>query len=74
MESNKQSNSVNFCFWLSIIFVILKLFGAITWPWIWVLSPIWIDILLSIVVILLVLFMAWACKVFLKILEMGNKD
>ena len=74
MESNKQSKSLGFSFLLGIVFVILKLCGAITWSWVWVLAPIWIDVLFSIVVILIVLFIAWACKIFLKILEMGNKD
>ena len=74
MESNKQSKNVWYGFLLGIVFVILKLCGAITWSWVWVLAPIWIDVLFSIVVILIVLFMAWACKTFLKILEMGNKD
>ena len=74
MESNKQSKNVWYGFLLGIVFVILKLCGAITWSWVWVLAPIWIDVLLSIIVILIVLFVAWACKTFLKILEMGNKD
>lgn len=74
MKSNKESKGMGFSFLLGIVFVILKLCGAITWSWVWVLSPIWIDVLLSIVVILIVIFIAWACKVFLKILEMDNKD
>lgn len=74
MEGNKESKSLGFSFLLGIVFIILKLCGAITWSWVWVLAPIWIDVLLSIVVILIVLFIAWSCKVFLKILEIGNKD
>ncbi|SIS12053.1 hypothetical protein SAMN05445060_2797 [Williamsia sterculiae] len=31
-----------------IVFIILKLVGVITWPWIWVLSPIWISFLIVI--------------------------
>ena len=27
---------------LTIVFVVLKLTGVITWPWVWVLSPLWI--------------------------------
>ena len=33
---------------LTIIFVVLKLVGVISWPWICVLSPIWIMALLVI--------------------------
>lgn len=31
---------------LTLIFVVLKLLGLIDWPWLWVLSPIWISVLL----------------------------
>lgn len=31
---------------LTIIFIVLKLKGIIDWLWIWVISPIWISILL----------------------------
>ena len=32
---------------LLIVFVILKLCGVITWPWVWVLSPLWISLALA---------------------------
>ena len=31
-----------------IIFLILKLTNKINWPWIWVLSPLWIGVLFAI--------------------------
>lgn len=31
---------------LLVIFIVLKLCGVITWSWLWVLSPLWIAILL----------------------------
>lgn len=34
---------LGFAFWLTIVFVALKLFGAIDWSWLWVLSPLWIG-------------------------------
>lgn len=34
---------------LGIIFVILKLCGVITWPWIWVLAPFWIGFVVAII-------------------------
>ena len=39
---------------LGVLFIGLKLTGHITWPWVWVLSPIWIPwaILLSILLII----------------------
>ena len=36
-----------------IIFLVLKIFGVITWSWLLVLMPIWIPI------ILFILFLAW---------------
>lgn len=35
--------------WLTLLFVALKLTGQINWPWLWVLSPIWISILLFLI-------------------------
>lgn len=37
---------------LTIIFVTLKLVGAINWSWWWVLSPVWIPIVLTVVVLI----------------------
>ena len=37
---------------LVILFIGLKLLGVIDWSWWWVLSPIWISIILFVVVIL----------------------
>ena len=31
---------------LAIVFITLKLTGNITWPWLWVLAPIWAPLLL----------------------------
>jgi len=42
---------------LTILFVALKLCGVIDWPWLWVVSPIWITLLfvLFIAVVIVVL-------------------
>ena len=39
---------------LTILFIGLKLTGYIDWPWVWVLSPIWISAILVVVIVLLV--------------------
>lgn len=39
----KDYMKLGFAFWLTISFVALKLFGAIDWSWLWVLSPLWIG-------------------------------
>ena len=38
---------------LTIIFVVLKLTHNIDWDWIWVLSPLWISFILSILFLVL---------------------
>jgi len=56
MESNKTSNrGIGFIGLLTIAFIVLKLTGVINWSWLWVLSPIWIMVALSILIILIVL-------------------
>ena len=39
---------------LTIVFVVLKLVGVINWPWIWVLSPLWISLGLALLIFLIV--------------------
>lgn len=51
---NKSSSGLGICGVLTIVFVVLKLTGVISWSWWWVLSPIWIDLLLAGVLLLLV--------------------
>lgn len=56
---NSSSNGPGCLAWLAILltvlFVGLKLTGYITWSWFWVLSPIWIDIALAILIIIAVI-------------------
>ena len=40
---------------VSIVFIVLKLTGTITWSWLWVLSPLWIGLLLYAIIIAIVL-------------------
>lgn len=34
------------------LFIVLKLCGIITWSWLWVLSPLWVGIVIDIAIIL----------------------
>ena len=52
MAETKASSSVSFPALLGLLFIGLKLTGYINWPWLWVLSPFWIPI-----VVVLVLFL-----------------
>ena len=49
---------LGFAFWLTVVFVALKLFGAINWSWLWVLSPLWIGYGLVIFILTLYVLLA----------------
>lgn len=38
-----RKHGMGFISTLTLIFIVLKLTGHISWPWLWVLSPIWIS-------------------------------
>ena len=56
MSSNRNSSSscIGICGVLTIVFIVLKLVGVINWSWLWVLCPLWIDILLTIIVFVII--------------------
>lgn len=56
MSSNRNSSSsgIGTCGVLTIVFIVLKLVGVINWSWLWVLYPLWIDILLTVIVLVIV--------------------
>jgi hypothetical protein len=43
-SSSSSSGGIGFSGLLTIVFITLKLLGKIDWPWVWVLSPLWISI------------------------------
>ena len=53
-KRNSGNNGMGFCGVLTIVFIVLKLTEVIDWSWVWVLSPTWISMVLTI--ILLVIF------------------
>lgn len=55
MASEASSSGVGFCGLLTLLFIGLKLTGHITWSWIWVLSPLWLGLLISLGILGLVL-------------------
>ena len=54
MNKSKGSSGLGLCGVLTIIFVVLKLVNVIHWSWLWVLSPLWINIALIIILIIIV--------------------
>ena len=49
---------------LTIIFVIAKLLNIIDWTWWWVFSPLWIDALITIGVLLILLIIYLVVSIF----------
>jgi len=50
-SSSSSSSGISFTGALTVLFIALKLTHVISWPWLWVLSPIWISLLIGLTVI-----------------------
>ena len=48
--NNNHSTGLGLAGVLTVVFVVLKLIGTIDWSWLWVLSPMWINALLAMIV------------------------
>lgn len=46
MDNKVSTGGVSFGGLLTVLFIGLKLTGTINWSWIWVLSPLWIPLVL----------------------------
>jgi len=49
---------ISFAGLLAILFIALKLTGVIDWSWVWVLSPLWIGIVVALGIYIGLFFMA----------------
>ena len=56
-DSSNSSQSPSFLGWLTLIFITLKLTGYIDWSWWWVTAPIWGQIVIALVLIVIGAFM-----------------
>jgi len=63
-SSSSSSGGISFTGALTVLFIGLKLTHVISWPWIWVLSPIWISLLIGIAFLILLLIAAIVAGVF----------
>lgn len=52
-NSSASSGGIGFCGLLTIVFIVLKLLGKITWSWLWVLSPLWIVCAICLIILLI---------------------
>lgn len=61
-STTTRSGGIGFCSLLTIVFITLKLMKVIAWPWLWVLSPLWIPIAL-VLFLLFIVFAIFVVKV-----------
>lgn len=54
MDNSKAGGGIGFFGCLTLIFIVLKLTRVIAWSWLWVLSPIWIPIVIVAVITVLI--------------------
>lgn len=59
MSNGSHSEGMGVAGSLGVAFIVLKLCGVITWPWIWVLSPFWISFGFAILILLIMLPFIW---------------
>ena len=57
MKKNKQQGDggIGFISVIAIVFIVLKLIGVIEWSWMWVLSPLWIGLILALIIPVIIL-------------------
>lgn len=55
MGDKKTSSGLGLLDVLAVIFIVLKLLGVITWSWVWVLSPIWTQLVIVAIVFIVIL-------------------
>lgn len=52
----EKGGGISFCGALAILFITLKLIGIISWPWVWVLAPIWIPAIVVVIAFIIAIF------------------
>lgn len=63
MKSNSSSSGLGLFDVLAVIFIVLKLLGVIGWSWVWVLCPIWIQlVILAVILIAIAIKDPWLLK------------
>jgi hypothetical protein len=57
---NKETHTtvtggIGFCGLLTIVFIVLKLLNKISWSWIWVLAPLWIEFIVAVLTVIIII-------------------
>lgn len=50
-DESTSSGGIGFFGLLTILFIGLKFTGYITWSWVWVLSPLWVPVVVGIIIV-----------------------
>ena len=58
MEKKSSTTGVGFCGLLTLVFIVLKLVGVISWKWLWVLSPLWIQFGVGMIIVAIIFICA----------------
>lgn len=58
-EKAASNGGISFAGLLTIVFVVLKLCGVISWSWWWVVSPLLISMGIYIVALIVLMVIAW---------------
>lgn len=63
MRDNSSSSGLGLLDVLAVIFIVLKLLGVIGWSWVWVLCPLWIQlVILAVILIAIAIKDPWLLK------------
>jgi len=53
-RASATAGGTTFCGFLTLLFIALKLLGIISWPWVFVLAPLWVPVSFVIVIFLII--------------------
>ena len=62
--STTVNGGIGFTGLLTIVFIVLKLTGVISWSWVWVLAPLWISFSLGVLIVILAIVIVTVIKHF----------
>lgn len=54
MRNEVKSYGLSLSSVLTIVFTVLKLVGVIKWSWLWVFSPLWIKVILTVIILIII--------------------
>lgn len=57
-KTTTTTGGVGFTGLLTLLFIGLKLGGVIDWAWVWVLSPLWISLAVTVVILIIAIILS----------------